>query len=239
MRGESFGMANLKPIENGELRIENSSTNSGSIRANNGYVCENNSQLSILNSQLKITLCILMAIGVLTSCMQLEYIEAPDEFAWEESSSSEVELSSSSDFSSSSSLEDVKLQMWQYELEHRGISYYEAILICNKMSLEEGLDTLYSYDKPVFVDELFWLPNLQVLENRSGYRLPTKAEWLSAWEKKEIKKNYENVGEWLYETSGSQYSSFELAPHFLRTVGLYKEREGYPVYGMRVVKAQF
>jgi len=167
--------------------------------------------------------------GIAIQCMQLEYVEIPDEVLGETSSSSEELLSSSSS-------ESLKLQMGRQELAHRGISYYEAILICNKMSLEEGLDTLYQYDKPVFTDDsLFWLPNITVLEDRSGYRLPTKEEWVSAMENGEIEKLDENVGEWLYGEANSQYGVFELAPHFLKTVGLYRERAGYPVYGMRVV----
>jgi len=170
----------------------------------------------------------LVASGlVLIACMQLEYVE----FFFEEeiSSSSEMELSSSS--------EAPILQIGKYELSYEGISYYEAILLCNKMSLEEGLDTLYQYDKPVFTkDSLFWLPNIKVLENRSGYRLPTKEEWLQAKENGEMEKLNEDVGEWLYGESNSMYGAFELAPHFIKAVGLYREKEGNPVYGMRVVK---
>jgi hypothetical protein len=167
------------------------------------------------------------------ACMQLEYIEKTFEAAMQEesSSSSEIELSSSSNS------ESTKLQIGRQELVHRDISYYEAILICNKMSLEESLDTLYKYSEPIFTeDSLFWLPNLEILENRSGYRLPTKEEWLNAKENGEIEKLDENIGEWLYGKAYSQYSIFELAPHFLKTVGLYREREGYPIYGIRVVK---
>ncbi|MDR3001342.1 MAG: hypothetical protein LBU89_08775 [Fibromonadaceae bacterium] len=46
-----MNMANLDLIENGELRMENNSTNSGFLAKSN-FFCENNSQLSILNSQL-------------------------------------------------------------------------------------------------------------------------------------------------------------------------------------------
>jgi hypothetical protein len=160
------------------------------------------------------------------ACMQLEYIERPLEVPVQEER-----------YSSSSNSENPKLQIGKHELAYRGISYYEAILICNKMSFEEGLDTLYKYSKPIFTeDSLFWLPNLEVLENLSGYRLPTKEEWLSAKENGEIEKLDENIGEWLYSEAYSQYSVFELAPHFLKTVGLYREREGYPIYGIRVVK---
>jgi len=176
----------------------------------------------------------LVASGlVFTACMQLEYIEIP--LVQEEiSSSSEMEI----EVSSSSSEESKPiLQIGKYELLYTGISYYDAILLCNKMSLEEGLDTLYQYDKPVFTeDSLFWLPNIKVLENRSGYRLPTKEEWLQAKENGEIEKLNDDVGEWLYGESNSIYGAFELAPHFVKAVGLYRGREEGPVYGMRVVK---
>jgi hypothetical protein len=157
------------------------------------------------------------------SCMQLEYIEFTDvdeEIAIQEPSSTSSNL-----------------QIGRYELSRKGISYYEAILICNDMSLAEGLDTLYQYEEPIFAeDSLFWLPNIKVLEENSGYRLPTKEEWLRAKENGEIEKLYADVGEWLYSETNSQYSVYELAPHFLKTVGLYKARDGYPVYGMRVVR---
>jgi len=164
----------------------------------------------------------------LTACMQLEYKDIP---IIEEEEEEEEEISSSS----SEEVEVVEvpvLQVGEYELSITGISYYEAILLCNKMSLEEGLDTLYQYDKPVFnEDSLFWLPNIKVLEDRSGYRLPTKEEWLAA----DIQKLNEEVGEWLYSESNSMYAVFELAPQFVKAVGLYREKEGNPIYGMRVV----
>jgi len=168
----------------------------------------------------------LVASG-LTACMQLEYVEIPLGEGF--SSNSEIDVSSSSLRST--------LQIGKYELSYAGISYYDAILLCNKMSLEEGLDTLYQYDKKIFTeDSLFWLPNIKVLENRSGYRLPTKEEWLLAKERGEIEKLNEDVGEWLYGESNSMYGTFELAPHFIKAVGLYRGKEGNPVYGMRVVK---
>jgi len=161
------------------------------------------------------------------SCMQLEYIEIADM----------AEGIASQEPSSTSSSASSTLQMGKYELSYKGISYYEAILICNEMSLAEGLDTLYQYEKQIFTeDSLFWLPNIKVLWQNSGYRLPTKEEWLLAQENGEIEKLYTDVGEWLYSETNSQYSIYELAPHFLKTVGLYRARDGYPVYGMRVVK---
>jgi len=166
---------------------------------------------------------LILKIGVQTGCMQLEYAEMLK--VMEEPSSSSVTVA-----------EGPTLQMGERELVHRGISYYEAILICNKMSLEEGLDTLYQYDAQVFTeDSLFWLPNIRVLEGRSGYRLPTKEEWIAA----DVEKQDANVGEWLYGEAHSQYAVFELAPNFVKAVGLYRERSGYPVYGMRVVRVVF
>jgi len=173
----------------------------------------------------------LVASGlVLIACMQLEYIEIPMEDDVSSSSEMEIEVSSSSE-----AVVPI-LQISRYELSYTGISYYDAILLCNKMSIKEGLDTLYQYDNPVFTeDSLFWLPNIKVLENRSGYRLPTKEEWLQAKENGEIEKLNEDVGEWLYGESNSMYGAFELAPHFIKAVGLYREKAGNPAYGMRVV----
>jgi hypothetical protein len=173
-------------------------------------------------------------IGVQTNCMQLEYIEESVEQE-EISSSTSMEEQSSSSFEE----EVPKLQISKHELEFRGVSFYDAILICNEMSRKDGLDTLYQYDKLVFTeDSLIWLPNITVLENRSGYRLPTKEEWVAALENGEIEKLHEDVGEWLYSQPSSQYSVFELAPGFLKVVGLYREREGYPAYGVRVVRVE-
>jgi hypothetical protein len=187
--------------------------------------------------------CLVASGLVLAACMQLEYVEIPPQEEYsssseiEVSSCSEAEISSSSEVEISSSSEDSILKIEKYELSYTGISYYDAILLCNKMSLENGLDTLYQYDKPVFTeDSLFWLPNIRVLENRSGYRLPTKEEWLAAKENGEIEKLNEDVGEWLYGESNSMYGSFELAPHFIKAVGLYREKAGNPAYGMRVAK---
>jgi hypothetical protein len=174
-------------------------------------------------------------IGVLASCMQLEEIEIP-------ASENTVEISSSSSTpqeASSSSLE-IKPQVEKNRLDTIGISYYDAIRICNKMSIEEGLDSLYQYDKSVFVDDsLFWLQNIKVLENLSGYRLPTREEWSIAQENGELEDIDEDISEWLYsESTNSQYSAFGLAPKFLTAVGLYRSRADYPDYGMRVVKVK-
>jgi len=157
----------------------------------------------------------ILGILVQTSCMQLKYVEMEED------------------------IQDLKQQVSKHREADTSLSYYDAILLCNKMSLAEGLDTLYQHDNPVFMeDSLFWLPNIKLLENLQGYRLPTKEEWIQAKENGEIEDIDENIGEWLYKEANSEYSTFELAPSFLKAVGLYREREGYPVYGVRVVKVK-
>jgi hypothetical protein len=126
----------------------------------------------------------------------------------------------------------LKTKMGETRL-YTGINYYEAIRICNEKSLEEDLDTLYQHDKHSFVGggPDFWLPNIKVLEGRSGYRLPTKEEWIKA--QGEIKDFNEDISEWIYIESNSEIATFELAPSFsTRVSGLSKG----PNYGMRVVK---
>jgi len=171
--------------------------------------------------------------GVLAACMQLKYADDDEQIGTNSLSSSHTSSSSSSIYS--------KLKMGKLDTNFKkGISYYKAITWCNKMSLEEKLDSLYQYDEPDYVDvedSTFWLPNIRILEGRSGYRLPTKEEWEWASKSGEITDVDKNIGEWLYREANSQYSTFELAPDFSRAVGLYRgSMDGSLVYGMRAVK---
>jgi len=176
-----------------------------------------------------------LLIGILAACMQLKYADDDEQqMGTKSSSSSRASGSSSSIYS--------KLQMGKLDTNFKkGISYYKAIMRCNEMSLEENLDSLYQYDMPEYImgdTSIFWLPNIKILEGRSGYRLPTRAEWSKAYENGEIKDVDKNIGEWLYrEAANSKNSEFELAPDFYRAVGLYKASiDGSLVYGMRAVK---
>jgi len=180
-----------------------------------------------------------LLIGVLAACMQLKYEDDDEQMGTKSSSSSRASGSSSSIYS--------KLQMGKLDTtSKKGISYYEAIIRCNKMSREENLDSLYQYDKPEYIigDSIFWLPNITILEGRSGYRLPTKEEWNKAYENDEIKDVDKNIGEWLNKEVGSQYSAysifeiatFEIDTVFYKVIGLYKSKDSSLVYGMRAVK---
>lgn len=152
-------------------------------------------------------------VGLLASCMQLD----------------EIDVSANGNSSGSSG--NSKLQMEKHR-QDTGVSYYEAILICNAFSLLDALDSLYQYDEPISVEESFWLPNIKILENRSGYRLPTKEEWLRSMENGEMEDVDENIGEWLYSELNTQYSVYELAPKFSKAVGFRKN----PNYGVRLLK---
>jgi len=62
------------------------------------------------------------------------------------------------------------------------ISWYDAIEFCNKLSLSEGLNEVYTINKTVvddnnlgIWDENKWLVTANFKKN--GYRLPTEAEW--------------------------------------------------------------
>ncbi len=71
------------------------------------------------------------------------------------------------------------------------VSWFDAILFCNTLSIEEGLTPYYMVDGSVYPDQ--WDPVPESLEDErtswisitgnhtsSGYRLPTEAEWLIA-----------------------------------------------------------
>ncbi|MGA2506103.1 MAG: SUMF1/EgtB/PvdO family nonheme iron enzyme [Chitinispirillaceae bacterium] len=58
------------------------------------------------------------------------------------------------------------------------VSWFDAILYCNKRSRRDGFDTVYSYDTAYFNGS--WYSDIKGLVidfNKNGYRLPTEAEW--------------------------------------------------------------
>lgn len=68
-------------------------------------------------------------------------------------------------------------------LPAEGMTLYDAILYCNKRSDLEKLGRVYSHGTPVFdaAGNCTQLPGLTVDKKKSGYRLPTQAEWNHAY----------------------------------------------------------
>jgi len=67
----------------------------------------------------------------------------------------------------------------------RFVSWYEAIFFCNRMSVKNGLDSVYSYsgaskDASGRIDGLI---GIKVKYAAEGIRLPTEAEWMFAAKK--------------------------------------------------------
>jgi len=53
------------------------------------------------------------------------------------------------------------------------VTWYEALLYCNERSKRDNLDTVYSYSE---VNDMGMM-DLAIDTSKSGYRLPTEAEW--------------------------------------------------------------
>jgi formylglycine-generating enzyme required for sulfatase activity len=59
------------------------------------------------------------------------------------------------------------------------VTWFDAVLYCNKRSKQDGLDTVYQYAALVrgSSSRCTSLVNIQIDYTRNGYRLPTEAEW--------------------------------------------------------------
>ncbi len=59
------------------------------------------------------------------------------------------------------------------------VTWYDAVLYCNAMGKQAGLDTVYAYDRVLSGPEggVYGMEGLSIHLERKGYRLPTEAEW--------------------------------------------------------------
>jgi len=57
------------------------------------------------------------------------------------------------------------------------VSWYDALLFCNKLSASEGLDLCYQIDSDDDHRKAPQITQVQCFWDRNGYRLPTEAEW--------------------------------------------------------------
>ena len=65
------------------------------------------------------------------------------------------------------------------------VSWYDAIVFCNRLSIQEGLTPAYSIsgstnpdtwgNTPMYINPAW--DNVQIVEDSTGYRLPTEAQW--------------------------------------------------------------
>ncbi|MGM0461676.1 MAG: SUMF1/EgtB/PvdO family nonheme iron enzyme [Fibrobacterota bacterium] len=68
-------------------------------------------------------------------------------------------------------------------LPARRLSWFSAILFCNKRSIEDGFDTAYTYDSISYGQATGTIQNIINLScdfSSAGYRLPTEDEWTYA-----------------------------------------------------------
>jgi formylglycine-generating enzyme required for sulfatase activity len=59
------------------------------------------------------------------------------------------------------------------------VTWFDAVLYCNKRSIRDGFDTVYQYDtiEKYIGNSCGNLGNLKTDMTKNGYRLPTEAEW--------------------------------------------------------------
>ena len=56
------------------------------------------------------------------------------------------------------------------------VSWCDAVLFCNKLSLFDGLEPVYELPEP-FQNDDDWSKRVSLKEGANGYRLPTEAQW--------------------------------------------------------------
>lgn len=71
---------------------------------------------------------------------------------------------------------------FQGELPAVNVSWNEAVLFCNNLSIAQGLDTAYTFSQANYdqTGKLINLQNVYGVPGSNGFRLPTEAEWFFA-----------------------------------------------------------
>ncbi len=105
------------------------------------------------------------------------------------------------------------------------IAWYEATLYCNARSKRDGFDTVYSYDSIVeIIGRYCTLTNFKVNLGKTGYRLPSEAEWEYACRGGTTTKYYwgDSVnGDYVWYEDNSNSKAHEVAGKLKNGFGLY------------------
>jgi len=111
-----------------------------------------------------------------------------------------------------------------------GVSFYDAIYFCNKLSVIKGLVPVYSVDGKLDVEEWDYIPHTgkiisgKISQNKysNGYRLPMQIEWLYAAKgKKNLYPESDSIEDIAWYKENSEKSTHEIAQKKPNDFGLY------------------
>jgi len=122
-----------------------------------------------------------------------------------------------------------------------GLSWYEAIVFCNRFSLREGL--YLAYEIPTLADKTIWSTDpstwgaapyywderwdsVRIVQGSTGYRLPTEAQWefasragtASSWH---FGNNEIEIGNYAWYTANSENITHQVGTKQPNQLGLY------------------